>query len=347
MGESSRKKNKPVIGITIGDINGIGPEVIIKSLEDNRILKQFTPVIYGSAKVISYYRKALDKENFNYQQISSIDKIAHKKVNVLNVWDETIEINPGQANETGGKYAILSLQHAVKDLKDEKIDAITTAPLAKDLVQSDEFKFPGHTEYLTQEAGESDSLMFLVHESLRVGVVTGHIPLNEVSSKVTKEKIVFKLQKMLKSLQKDFGIKKPRVAVLGLNPHAGENGLLGDEEHKVIIPAIEEVKKGHHIVMGPFPADGFFGMRTYKQYDGVLAMYHDQGLIPFKNMAFEEGVNYTAGLPFVRTSPDHGTAFSIAGNGQADETSFRNALYLANDIIRQRKENHFESDDEK
>ena len=347
MGESSRKKNKPVIGITIGDINGIGPEVIIKSLEDNRILKQFTPVIYGSAKVISYYRKALDKENFNYQQISSIDKIAHKKVNVLNVWDETIEINPGQANETGGKYAVLSLQHAVKDLKDEKIDAITTAPLAKDLVQSDEFKFPGHTEYLTQEAGESDSLMFLVHESLRVGVVTGHIPLNEVSAKVTKEKIVFKLQKMIKSLQKDFGIKKPRVAVLGLNPHAGENGLLGDEEQKVIIPAIEEVKKGHHIVMGPFPADGFFGMRTYKQYDGVLAMYHDQGLIPFKNMAFEEGVNYTAGLPFVRTSPDHGTAFSIAGNGQADETSFRNALYLANDIIRQRKENHFESDDEK
>ncbi|WP_420577998.1 4-hydroxythreonine-4-phosphate dehydrogenase PdxA [Ekhidna sp.] len=347
MGESSRKKNKPVIGITIGDINGIGPEVIIKSLEDNRILKQFTPVIYGSAKVISYYRKALDKENFNYQQISSIDKIAHKKVNVLNVWDETIEINPGQANETGGKYAVLSLQHAVKDLKDEKIDAITTAPLAKDLVQSDEFKFPGHTEYLTQEAGESDSLMFLVHESLRVGVVTGHIPLNEVSAKVTKEKIVFKLQKMIKSLQKDFGIKKPRVAVLGLNPHAGENGLLGDEEQKVIIPAIDEVKKGHHIVMGPFPADGFFGMRTYKQYDGILAMYHDQGLIPFKNMAFEEGVNYTAGLPFVRTSPDHGTAFSIAGNGQADETSFRNALYLANDIIRQRKENHFESDDEK
>lgn len=347
MGESSRKKNKPVIGITIGDINGIGPEVIIKSLEDNRILKQFTPVIYGSAKVISYYRKALDKENFNYQQISSIDKIAHKKVNVLNVWDETIEINPGQANETGGKYAVLSLQHAVKDLKDEKIDAITTAPLAKDLVQSDEFKFPGHTEYLTQEAGESDSLMFLVHESLRVGVVTGHIPLNEVSAKVTKEKIVFKLQKMIKSLQKDFGIKKPRVAVLGLNPHAGENGLLGDEEQKVIIPAIEEIKKGHHIVMGPFPADGFFGMRTYKQYDGVLAMYHDQGLIPFKTMAFEEGINYTAGLPFVRTSPDHGTAFAIAGKGEADETSFRNALYLANDIIRQRKENHFESDDEK
>lgn len=347
MGESSRKKNKPVIGITIGDINGIGPEVIIKSLEDNRILKQFTPVIYGSGKVISYYRKALDKESFNYQQISSIDKVAHKKVNVLNVWDETIEINPGQANETGGKYAVLSLQKAVADLKEEKIDAIVTAPLAKDLVQSDDFKFPGHTEYLTQEAGESDSLMFLVHDALRVGVVTGHIPLKDVSDKVTKEKIVTKLQKMIKSLQKDFGIKKPRVAVLGLNPHAGENGLLGDEEEKVIVPAIDEVKKGHNIVAGPFPADGFFGMRSYKQYDGVLAMYHDQGLIPFKTMAFEEGVNYTAGLPFVRTSPDHGTAFAIAGKGEADETSFRNALYLANDVIRQRKENHFESDDEK
>ncbi|SNS81722.1 4-hydroxythreonine-4-phosphate dehydrogenase [Ekhidna lutea] len=347
MSESSRKKNKPVIGITIGDINGIGPEVIIKSLEDNRILKQFTPVIYGSGKVISYYRKGLDKENFNYQQISSIDKVVHKKVNVLNVWDETVEINPGQANEIGGKYAVLSLQKAVADLKEGQIDAIATAPLSKELVQSDDFKFPGHTEYLTQEAGEAESLMFLVHDTLRVGVVTGHIPLNQVSEKVTKEKIVIKLQKMIKSLQKDFGIKKPKVAVLGLNPHAGENSLLGDEEEKVIIPAINEVKSGHHIVMGPFPADGFFGMKTYKQYDGVLAMYHDQGLIPFKTLAFEEGINYTAGLPFVRTSPDHGTAFAIAGKNEADETSFRNALYLANDIIRQRNENQYESADEK
>lgn len=347
MGESSSKKNKPVIGITLGDVNGIGPEVIIKSLEDNRILKQFTPVIYGSGKVISFYRKQLDKENFNYQQISFIDKVFHKKVNVLNIWDEAIEINPGQANEIGGKYAVLSLQKAVQDLKEGKIDAITTAPLSKDLVQSDDFKFPGHTEYLTQEAGEKDSLMFLVHDTLRVGVVTGHIPLKQVSEKVTKEKIVFKLQKMIKSLQKDFGIKKPRIAVLGLNPHAGENGLLGDEEEKVIVPAINELKAGHHIVAGPFPADGFFGMQTYKQYDGVLAMYHDQGLIPFKTLAFEEGINYTAGLPFVRTSPDHGTAFAIAGKNEADETSFRNALYLANDIIRQRNENQYERADEK
>lgn len=347
MGELTHKKNKPVIGISIGDVNGIGLEVIIKSLEDTRILNQFTPVIYGSAKSVSYYRKNLNKENFSYQQISSIEKIAHKKVNVLNVWDDAIEITPGQPNEIGGKYAVLSLQKAVLDLKNGKIDALTTAPLSKELVQSDDFQFPGHTEYLTQEAGEKESLMFLVHEGLRVGVVTGHIPLRDVSSKVTKEKIVIKLQKMLKSLQKDFGIKKPRVAVLSLNPHAGENGLLGDEEEKVILPAINEVKSGHHIVAGPFPSDGFFGMGTYKHYDAVLAMYHDQGLIPFKTLAFEEGINYTAGLPFVRTSPDHGTAFSIAGKDEADETSFRNALYLANDIIRQRNENQYESDDEK
>ncbi len=342
MGESSSKKNKPVIGITIGDVNGIGPEVIIKSLEDNRILKQFTPVIYGSGKVISFYRKNLNKENFNYQQISSTDKVVHKKVNVLNVWNEAVEINPGQANETGGKYAVLSLQKAVADLKENKLDAIVTAPLSKDLVQADNFKFPGHTEFLTQEAGETESLMFLVHDSLRVGVVTGHVALKEVSNKITKEKIVIKLNKMIKSLQKDFGIKKPKIAVLGLNPHAGENGLLGKEEEEIIIPAINEVKSGHHIVFGPFPSDGFFGMSSYKQFDGVLAMYHDQGLIPFKTLAFDEGVNYTAGLSFIRTSPDHGTAFSIAGKNEADETSFRNALYLANDIIRQRNEHQFE-----
>lgn len=346
MGESSNKKGKPIIGISIGDVNGVGPEVIIKSLEDSRILKQFTPVIYGSGKVISYYRKNLNKENFNYQQISSIDKVIPKKVNVLNVWNETIEISPGQANETGGKYAVQSLEAAVKDLKESKIHGLATAPLSKELVQSDEFKFPGHTEYLTEKAGEKDSLMFLVHQGLRVGVVTGHVPLNEVSKKVTKEKVQSKLAKMAKSLQKDFGIKKPRIAVLGLNPHAGENGLLGDEEEKVIMPAINEVKSGHQIVMGPFPADGFFGQGTYKQYDGILAMYHDQGLIPFKTLAFEDGINYTAGLPFVRTSPDHGTAFGIAGKNEANETSFRNALYLANDIVRQRSENEFDDEEE-
>lgn len=346
MSESSKKKTKPIIGISIGDINGIGPEIIIKSLSDNRILKQFTPVIYGSGKVVSFYRKNLNRESFSYQQANNIDKVAHKHVNVLNVWDEVVEITPGQANTTGGTYAVKSLQAAVKDLKEGKIHALVTAPLSKELVQSDDFKFPGHTEYLTQEAGEKDSLMFLVSDKLRVGVVTGHIPLKKVSDSLTKEKIKSKLEKMIKSLQKDFGIKKPRIAVLGLNPHAGENGLLGDEEEKVISPVINDLKSGHNIVMGPFPSDGFFGQGTYKQYDGILAMYHDQGLIPFKTMAFEEGINYTAGLPFIRTSPDHGTAFGIAGKDEADETSFRNALYLANDIVRQRSENQFETEEE-
>lgn len=338
MSEPSPNKQKPIIGITIGDINGIGPEVIIKSLEDSRILNQFTPVIYGSAKVISYYRKNMDKEDFNFNQISSLDKVNHKSVNVLNVWEETTEINPGKENETGGKYAVLALRKAVEDLKEGRIQAITTAPLSKELVQADDFKFPGHTEYLTKEAGASDSLMFLVHEQLRVGIVTGHVPLKEVSNKITKDAISSKLNLMIKSLQKDFGIKKPRIAVMGLNPHAGENGLLGIEEENIIGPVINEFRNNHHLVSGPFPADGFFGMASYKNYDGVLAMYHDQGLIPFKTLAFEAGVNYTAGLPFIRTSPDHGTAFSIAGKGVADPTSFRNALYLASDVINERRE---------
>jgi 4-hydroxythreonine-4-phosphate dehydrogenase len=342
MSESTQNNHKPIIGITIGDINGIGPEVIIKSLEDARILKQFTPVIYGSGKVISFYRKNMDKENFLFTQISSLNQVNHKSVNVLNVWDETTEVNPGIENEIGGKYAVLALRQAVADLKEEKIHAITTAPLSKELVQSDDFKFPGHTEYLTKEDGASDSLMFLVHDQLRVGIVTGHVPLKEVSNKITKDAISSKLNLMIKSLKKDFGIKKPRIAVMGLNPHAGENGLLGIEEANIISPVINEFRNNHHLVSGPFPSDGFFGMASYKNYDGILAMYHDQGLIPFKTLAFESGVNYTAGLSFIRTSPDHGTAFSIAGKGIADPTSFRNALYLASDIVKERNENQFE-----
>ena len=342
MSESAKRKEKPVIGITVGDVNGIGPEIIIKSLEDSRILKQFTPVIYGSSKVISYYRKNLNKEQFNYQQISNIDKVIDKKVNVLNVWEELLDIIPGRANKTGGKYAVISFQRAVKDLKEGKIHALTTAPLSKELIQSDEFSFPGHTEYLTQEAGEQDSLMFLISKKLRIGLVTGHISIKEVNKEITKEKLRSKLSTMIFSLHRDFGIKKPKIAVLGLNPHAGENGWLGEEENIIIAPVIEEMKQEYHIVMGPFPADGFFGQGTYKQYDGILAMYHDQGLIPFKTMFFEEGVNYTAGLPFIRTSPDHGTAFGIAGKNEANETSFRNALYLAHDIVRQRNEHQFD-----
>lgn len=338
MGESTNRKDKPYVGITIGDINGIGPEVIIKSLIDNRILKQFTPVIYGSGKVISYYKKALGYDQFNYQQVNSVEKVVPKKVNVINVWEETIEIKPGKGTDISGEYAIKSLTSAVSDLKAGKIDALTTAPISKEHVQSSEFNFPGHTEYLTKEAGESKSLMFLVRDALRVGVVTGHIPIQKVSESISQDRTMSMIDIMITTLQKDFGIKKPRIAVLGLNPHAGENGLLGKEEDETIIPAINHMKKGNHIVTGPYPADGFFGQSTYKKFDGILAMYHDQGLIPFKTLAFEEGVNYTAGLSFVRTSPDHGTAFQIAGEGVADETSFRNALYLAKDISKNRVE---------
>ncbi|MEM6737007.1 MAG: 4-hydroxythreonine-4-phosphate dehydrogenase PdxA [Bacteroidota bacterium] len=338
-------KINPFIGITLGDVNGIGPEVIIKSLQNNLVLKQFTPIIYASGKVISFYRKNLNIDHFNYRQIPTADQTIPGKINVCNVWNETIEINPGEKNDKGGRYAIKSLQAALKDLKDGKIQAMTTAPFSKELVQSKDFNFPGHTEYLTQEAGEKDSLMFLVSDDLRVGVVTGHIPLKDVERSITKEKVFTKLRKMIESLQVDFDIKKPRVAVLGLNPHAGENGLIGNEENEKIIPAIEEIRKFNHIVMGPFPSDGFFGQGMYKRFDGILAMYHDQGLIPFKTMAFDEGVNYTAGLPIVRTSPDHGTAFTIAGKNEAKETSFRNALYLASDIIRNRNENQFHSNE--
>lgn len=338
MSDATQNK-KSVIGITIGDINGIGPEVIIKSLTDSRIVRQFTPVIYGSGKVISFYLRKLEIEGFNFHQTKSIQQIQYNKVNVLNVWDETAEVLPGEENSSGGKYARLALEKATQDLKQGKIHAMTTAPLSKELVQDDTFRFPGHTEYLTEQAGAKDSLMFLVHQDLRVGVVTGHIPLKDVSAAVSKERVSTKLKIMLQSLKEDFGIKKPKVAVLGINPHAGENGLLGEEEEKVIVPAIEQFKKENHLVFGPFPSDGFFGMKNQQNFDGVLAMYHDQGLIPFKTLAFDSGVNYTAGLSFVRTSPDHGTAFSIAGENQADETSFRNALYLADDIVSHRKQN--------
>ncbi len=342
MTDAITKNRVPVIGISLGDVNGIGPEVILKSLKDQRILNHFTPVIYGSGKVISFYRKSLGLENLNYHQVADISKVIPRKLNVINVWNDSIEVHPGEANKTGGNYAVKSLVAAVNDLKDGHIHALTTAPLSKDLVQSDEFSFPGHTEYLTEQANEKESLMFLVNKGLRVGVVTGHVPLHEVSKRITKEKVVSKLTLMINSLKRDFGIKKPKVAVLGLNPHAGENGLLGKEEEDVIMPSIEQLREKNHLIWGPFPADGFFGQGTYRDFDGILAMYHDQGLIPFKTLAFEEGVNYTAGLPFIRTSPDHGTAFSIANKFEADETSFRNALYLANDIVRLRNEWHFD-----
>ncbi|MBV6647031.1 MAG: 4-hydroxythreonine-4-phosphate dehydrogenase PdxA [Cyclobacteriaceae bacterium] len=338
--QSNSKKQRPIVGITIGDINGVGPEVIIKALEDNRVTKYLTPVIYCSAKVISFYRKQLDKHNFNYFQCKEIGNINPKKVNVLNLWEDEIEINPGTQDPKLGKYTKISLSRAVKDLKSGLIHGMVTAPLSKEMVQDDEFNFPGHTEYLTSAFEQKDSLMLMVRDDLRVGVVTGHIPLRQVPDSITKELVASKLKILLQSLKKDFGIKKPKVAVLGLNPHAGENGLLGEEEQQVLQPVIKEIKEQNNLVFGPYPADGFFGSGQYKQFDGILAMYHDQGLIPFKYIAFGGGVNFTAGIPAIRTSPDHGTAFTVAGRNQADPTSMLSAIFQAHDLIKQKMSHH-------
>lgn len=325
------------VGITTGDINGIGIEVIIKALSDNRILENVIPIIYGSSKVITAHKKALNVE-FNFNRIDSADKAVKKKINLINCWDEEVNVELGERSKEGGKYALKSLETAVKDLASNKVDVLITAPIDKKAIQSEDFDFPGHTEYLAKMSNVDDALMLMVSEDLRVGVVTGHIPLQDVAKTITKEKIVDKIDQINASLLKDFGIPNGKIAVLGLNPHAGEKGLLGDEEDKVIIPAIKEASKNGAQVYGPYPADGFFGSSSYKKFDAILAMYHDQGLIPFKAMTFGFGVNYTAGLPIVRTSPDHGTAFEIAGKNLANEGSFRHAIYLAVDVFAKRQD---------
>ncbi|MEP2511031.1 MAG: 4-hydroxythreonine-4-phosphate dehydrogenase PdxA, partial [Reichenbachiella sp.] len=270
--ESKGQKQKPLIGITMGDINGIGPEVIIKALENGKITQHLTPIIYGSAKVLSFYRKQLNRDNFNFSPINDLSKPYHRKVNVINCWQEMVDITPGQDNAIGGKYAFKSLEAATKDLAEGKINALVTAPINKLNIQSEDFKFAGHTEYLAEKAGSKESLMFMVSDSMRVGVLTGHIPLQEVAAAITKESIIKKIKLMAKSLKQDFGINKPKIAVLGLNPHAGEDGLLGKEEIDIIRPAIEECKSKGQIVMGPYPSDGFFGSGEHRKFDAVLAM---------------------------------------------------------------------------
>lgn len=328
---------KPKIGITVGDINGIGLEVILKTLNDERLLNICTPIIYGSSKVVSYHKNIVNIE-FQFYSTHRIDAIQHGKINVINVWQEGVNITLGKLNEIGGKYAFASLEAAVADWKAGQLDALVTAPINKKAMEMAGFQFPGHTEYLTEKAGAADSLMLMVNDGLRVGLISGHVPLRAVGKNISKEKIIQKIQMLDKSLRVDFGLERPAIAVLGLNPHAGDGGLLGREEEDLIRPAIVEAKKGGVLVQGPFPADGFFGSGQYKKYDGILAMYHDQGLVPFKALSFSEGVNYTAGLPFVRTSPDHGTAFDIAGQNVADPTSFRQAIFLAIDVARSRKD---------
>lgn len=404
-----------VVGISLGDYNGIGPEVILKALQYNQLQRVCTPVIYGSMRVLNRYRNLMNLKDWNLNGIQNVGQASHKMTNVITCWNEnarptpasetiptpatpsepiasaekkeggdepgsaeadaqttidneaqlpavepapvvvpvptvvqaeaapqpapfTHEIQPGKVTNEAGQAALACLERAVEDLKAGKLDALVTGPINKHNIQSETFRFPGHTEYLAEAFGVPDDLMFMVGETLRVGVVTGHVPLAKVRQHVTRNAIHQKLNMMMQSLKVDFGIEKPRIAVLGLNPHAGENGLLGTEEQETISPVIEDWRKKGELVFGPFPADGFFGTRGYRKYDAVLAMYHDQGLIPFKAIAFEEGVNFTAGLPIVRTSPDHGTAYDIAGKNLADETSMIQAIYLACDVARRRKE---------
>lgn len=330
------KKQRPIVGISIGDINGIGIEVTLRALADMRVYKTFTPLIYGHGKALTFYRKLLSLEDFNFSQIRHLDEIQHRKVNVINVMEDCPEVIPGIETLEAGKLALEAFKAAVADLRDGRIQGLVTAPLNKNNLNSEDFHFIGHTEFITQAVGAKESLMMMVDDGLRVGLVTGHLPLASVPQAITKTKIQQKANILLKSLEQDFGINRPKIAILGLNPHAGEDGLLGDEEEKIIKPAIRELKDQNKYVFGPYPADGFFGMMHQQKFDGVLAMYHDQGLIPFKAISFSSGVNYTAGLPVIRTSPDHGTAYNIAGKNIADEGSMRAALLLASDIITQR-----------
>ncbi len=328
------------VGISQGDINGIGYEVILKTLSDDRILELCTPVIYGSSKVAIYHRKGLDMPSVPFNSIKSAENAAEDANNMVEVMEENPKVELGVRSEYAGKAALISLERATLDLKNGLIDVLVTAPINKHAMQSSEFTFPGHTEYLESSVGDgAKSLMILFNERLRVALVTTHTPIAKLSEEITEEQILEKLAIFNDSLKRDFGIVKPRIAVLSLNPHAGEDGLLGDEENKIITPAIKKAYDGSKICcFGPFAADGFFGSGQYKNFDGVLAMYHDQGLAPFKTLAMESGVNFTAGLPFVRTSPDHGTGFDIAGKGEALEDSFREAIYAAIDIFRNRKE---------
>lgn len=334
---STTQINKPVIGITIGDINSIGAEIIIKTFMDARMMEFCTPVIFASNKTINFYRKLMNENNFNYQSIKDFTRLNHKQVNVYNCWEEEVQITPGVLNETGGKYAARALEVAIKCMQEGSINGLVTAPIHKNNIQSATFNYTGHTPYLRDAFNAKDVLMFMTAENMRVGLLTEHVPLADVAKYVTKENILGKLQLMRDSLVKDFGIDQPRIAVLGLNPHAGDDGLIGREEIDQIIPAIRHAKGNGILCYGPYSADAFFAREMFKQFDGVLAMYHDQGLIPFKSLASGNGINYTAGLGIVRTSPDHGTAFDIAGKNLADPDSFRQAIFTCLEILEQRE----------
>ncbi|NNE30070.1 MAG: 4-hydroxythreonine-4-phosphate dehydrogenase PdxA [Saprospiraceae bacterium] len=328
--------SKPNIGITVGDINGISLEVILKALSHPGILNMCTPVIYGSSKVVSYHKNIIEADHINFYSVKTTDRLKWDRINVFNCWQEEVSISLGKQSEDGGKYAKISLLQAAYDLEQGNIDAVVTGPINKKAMKMAGFGYPGHTEFFSEKAGVKTSLMVMVHEDIKVALATNHVPIEEVKSTLTKAVLKEKLELFNKTLIRDFGIEKPVIAVLGLNPHAGDDGVIGNEEEEVIRPVIVQAKKNGIMAMGPYAADGFFGSGQYRKVHGILAMYHDQGLIPFKLLSFGEGVNYTAGLPFVRTSPDHGTAYDIAGKNEADGSSFRQAIFKAIDVVKNR-----------
>jgi 4-hydroxythreonine-4-phosphate dehydrogenase len=332
-----KKKHKIIVGISVGDLSGIGIEIVLKSFEDSRMLDFCTPVIFASSKVISHHKKVLDIST-NIHGIDSLNNVVAQKVNLLTVWKELIDVELGVPTKISGELALRSLEKAVEALKNEEIDVLVTAPIDKNNIRSDQFKFQGHTEFLEDKLG-GESLMILMTDDLRVGLISGHIPIREVAGAITPELIKKKVEIMRKSLIQDFNISKPKIAVLGLNPHCGDQGVIGTEDDAIVKPTIEEIQKKGHLVYGPYAADSFFGNGSYKSFDGVLAMYHDQGLTPFKTLAFGKGVNFTAGLNRIRTSPDHGTAFDIAGKGKADYNSFKEAIFMAIKLFKDREEN--------
>jgi len=330
------RENKVVVGISIGDLNGIGSEIVLKTFQDSRMLDFCTPVIFASVKLMSFFKKAYELE-INLHGIDNLENIIPNKINVLNVWKEPVEVCFGKEDKKIGAYAISSLTAAVSALKENQIDVLVTAPIHKSNVQSESFNFPGHTDYLAKEL-EGDSLMLMISEGLRVGLLTDHIAVKDISTNITRELIEKKINTIHRTLIQDFGIDKPKIAVLGVNPHVGDNGVIGDEDDKIVIPTLDNLRRNGKLVFGPYAADGFFGSGNYKNFDVIVASYHDQGLIPFKTLSFGSGVNYTAGLSRIRTSPDHGTAFDVAGKNMANPDSFKEAVFSAIKIYRTRKE---------
>jgi len=332
------EEKKPVIGITHGDINGVSYEVILKAFKDPRVLSNFTPVIYGSPKVVAYYKKVMNASTVNLIHVPSINEIDPDGINIINCTTNKIRVEIGKSTEMAGIASLNAIRHAIIDLKQNKLDAIVTAPINKNNIQSADFNFKGHTDFLKNEFNADDVLMMMITDDIKIVVVTEHMPISEVSGSLSQEKILSKLRLMQQTLKRDFAIHNPKIAVLGLNPHSGDEGLLGKEEQEIISPAIEKAKEEGILAFGPFASDGYFWSEAYTDFDATLAMYHDQGLIPFKILAKQGGVNYTAGLPIIRTSPAHGTAFDIAGKNKANPKSITDAIYAALDILNKRTE---------